>query len=232
MRFNFSDRTADQTHSTSGGTGRLFDSAVALARKGRYEEAGELLQGALNLGQCSQAQALDLQARMYAQQGLHLYAESCWYRAKQFDKSNPAFDSALARLQQSRVSTDRAFLFIVVIAAFAVFGFLLGKAAFLSPELDERLNATQASLTAIRADIDALQKLLVLKINGSSKSDGEADAARAGSIDDITSSLTRLGNVVPSLEGRLPKQRVEPERPVRSSGHALPPESEAALFGW
>ena len=85
MRFNSSNTTADTSSSMSGankGSARLFSAAVILARRGRYTEAAKLLQNALDAGECSHAEALDLQARIYAQQGLYWHAESCWHKAK------------------------------------------------------------------------------------------------------------------------------------------------------
>lgn len=105
----FATHTAREDDSSSGldgggqpGNGRLFAQAILLARKGRYADASKLLPEALRLGQCTESEALDLQARIYAQQGQHLHAESCWRKAMGRDSSNPVYADALARLQRIR----------------------------------------------------------------------------------------------------------------------------------
>ena len=109
MRYTQNQKS--QTHTDTAipdtpGDDNPFAVACMLGRKGRYDEATKALQAALDAGCCSEAEAFDIQARMYAQQGLYLYAETCWQRAKKSDPHNPAYDLALARLRspQSRGS--------------------------------------------------------------------------------------------------------------------------------
>ncbi|MBX3404585.1 MAG: hypothetical protein KF699_14330 [Phycisphaeraceae bacterium] len=98
--------------------GSRFRLAVVKARKGRFEEAGADLQQARNEGQCSDADALDLQARMYAQQGLHLQAETCWRKALQLGGARPEYIAALGRLYVPRASRGR----LVAIGCYAILG--------------------------------------------------------------------------------------------------------------
>lgn len=63
--------------------------ATDLARSGRYAEADKLL--AENMRDLDRTPAaLDLRARMYAQQGQLREARSCWNRALQLDPTNEA----------------------------------------------------------------------------------------------------------------------------------------------
>lgn len=80
--------------------GRMYINACILARKGRYGQATQMLEDAMACEDCSPAKALDLQAKIYAQQGLNLEAQACWLQAKQYDVDNPAYDRALGRLHR------------------------------------------------------------------------------------------------------------------------------------
>ena len=74
----------------------------ALARRGRYNEALNLLVEAYSRGECTEAEALDLKARICAQQGLFLQAEACWRKAQQLDAENIAYADALAALRRGQ----------------------------------------------------------------------------------------------------------------------------------
>ncbi|MGO9119695.1 MAG: hypothetical protein ACLQPD_19045 [Desulfomonilaceae bacterium] len=158
MLSNSVSTTADQTRSTDRvGKSRLFAVAAALARKGRYAEASKLLQRALIAGECMEPEALDLQARIYAQQGLYLHAESCWDRAKRLDGSNPAYDKALSRLRRSRLSAGRYLELISILAGTAVLGLVVWQIAFVNPRLSTGLNANRVSITKVHEDIARLE---------------------------------------------------------------------------
>jgi tetratricopeptide (TPR) repeat protein len=79
----------------------LLVNAALLARKGRYGEASELIARARASDRCPQAAALDLQARIFVQQGQLLRAEACWTEALQLDPANLAYVEALAQLRRS-----------------------------------------------------------------------------------------------------------------------------------
>lgn len=81
--------------------GPLFHSAVLMAHRGRFEDATVALSLARESGQCTDGESLDLQARMYAQQGLYLHAESCWRKAQHLGGGKPEYAAALSRLHAS-----------------------------------------------------------------------------------------------------------------------------------
>jgi len=172
------------------GSARLFSAAVILARRGRYVEATKLLQKAHGAGECSDAEALDLQARIYAQQGLYLHAESCWNKAKQLDGSTPAYDEALSRLRRARHSSGRFVRVSVIISVLLILGLLFWQVAFVNPTIVARQDAAESSLSAIRGEIAALQ-----------------DASR-GRDQALATTVTSLGTGLTDFESRL-SERLE-----------------------
>lgn len=80
----------------------LMATARLLARRGRFGEASEWISTALARGECTEEEALDLQARIHAQQGQLLQAEACWRRAQSLNQENTEYADALAALRQSR----------------------------------------------------------------------------------------------------------------------------------
>ena len=61
-----------------------------------------MLSEVFTAGGCTEVEALDLQARIDAQQGMLLRAESCWRKAQSLDPENPAHADALASLRRSQ----------------------------------------------------------------------------------------------------------------------------------
>lgn len=155
--------------------GPRFRLAVLKARKGRFDEAGADLQQALNEGDCSDADALDLQARMYAQQGLLLQAESCWRKAVQLGGAKPEYMAALGRLYVSRESRGRLVAIgccailgaIVILVSWQVLLVLPTRHRQLVQELD-RMSAGHAALeSAVNARIDKVSDVVsALESNG------------------------------------------------------------------
>jgi tetratricopeptide (TPR) repeat protein len=80
----------------------LWVRAVVLARAGRFERIEELLRAAIQVGDCSQAQALDLRARICVQNGLLFEAEGLWREALRSEPGNVAILAALERLHAKR----------------------------------------------------------------------------------------------------------------------------------
>src|SRR4051812_14061502 len=68
--------------STTASAGESFGQAQWHARLGRFPQARAALAVALAEGNCTQAQAFDLDARMYAQQGMIFDADACWRKAQ------------------------------------------------------------------------------------------------------------------------------------------------------
>ena len=141
---------------TNNGTRRFFAASVVLARRGRYAEAAKLLQDALDAGECSDAEALHLQARIYAQQGLHLHAESAWRKAQSLDSSNPAYAAALNRLRRARRPMGTLYRLSALSGGLALLLLLLWQIVLVNPLVDHRQDAATQSLSAIRGDIALL----------------------------------------------------------------------------
>jgi tetratricopeptide (TPR) repeat protein len=110
----------------------LFATAALMARKGRYDDASQWLRDACEAHECSGAEALDLQARICAQQGMLTQAEACWIEALRQDPSNPAYTKAIARLRRSQnpLHRVRAALWIAGAAAVAVAVLVLGGVGY------------------------------------------------------------------------------------------------------
>lgn len=111
------------TSSDETGEGKgenTFSAAITLARKGQYAEASRLLKAAVVRGECSEADALDLQARIYAQQGMHMEAEACWRKAMELNNSNPEYLMAVERLRRSRLPVSVRNFFIGALAVIVI----------------------------------------------------------------------------------------------------------------
>jgi len=134
-----------------------YAAASLMARKGRYAEAVRLLGQAHDAGECSDAEALDLRARIYVQQGLYLEAESCWRRAQDIDNSNPVYVGALHRLRQMRQPIQHMYRFAVAGILLLFLGMLLWQIAVANPASSRRLEATGQSLDTIRSEIAMLR---------------------------------------------------------------------------
>jgi len=183
---------ASRTEATSAHAGQAYLAAIALARQGKYGEASKLLQKAFEAGECSEVDALDLQARMYAQQGCYFEAESCWRKAKALDGANPAYDEALSRLRRVHHSTGRLLGAVAVLFAAVALGLLFWQVAVVNPHLAGRQDAVKASLLALQKDLS--------KFRGTSKEQDRAMAARLEGVDNRLRALdARLFDRVRSL---------------------------------
>lgn len=147
-----SAETRDTHHQES-----QFATAARLARKRRYVDAIQALQGALAAGECSEHDALDLQARIYAQQGLYLHAESCWNKAQQVNGSNPAYALALSRLRRTRRFAGIFYYGLAVLATIAVVGFIVWQTVFVNRMIADHLLRNQESVVTTNHQIQALQ---------------------------------------------------------------------------
>lgn len=76
----------------------ILAQATTLARSGRYADAEQLLTQLLDEREVPAA--LDLRARIYAQQGQWHEARECWQKALQLDCTNEAYIAALERLRK------------------------------------------------------------------------------------------------------------------------------------
>jgi len=134
-----------------------YTKAVALARKGRYEEASELLRQAVEAGECQEAEAYDLRARIYAQQGQYLHAESCWLKAQSLDSSNPVYDDALSRLRQQRRSPVNFNKALVFLGFLIIFSLLLKQVFWGTPELHRRQDATDQLISSLQSEVNLFE---------------------------------------------------------------------------
>lgn len=102
----------------------LLARATELARAGRYAEAMRLLSEAPEDGVC-----LDLLARIYAQQGNLIEAESCWVEAARLAPGRDAYRAELARIADLRSrSTPRLRLLPgLIVLAIAALGVVLAS---------------------------------------------------------------------------------------------------------
>ncbi len=80
---------------------RTLMEAATLARRGRYQDAENLLSVLPGDGPLGAA-TLDLKARVFAQQGRYLEAEYCWMEALRLSPANRSYRRALDCLVQSR----------------------------------------------------------------------------------------------------------------------------------
>lgn len=134
--------------------------ARLLARRGRFAEATERLEEAFSFGACSEAEALDLKARICAQQGLLLQAEVCWRKAQTLDTGNPTYADALTALRRSQrpfAIWRRAAASVVIAVLLLLIGMLaVGHHSASSDRLAlvQRLTALEAKIGELRGPLD------------------------------------------------------------------------------
>ena len=159
-----------------------------LARRRRFAEATEQLAEAFSLGECTEAEALDLKARICAQQGLLLQAEVCWRKAQSLDADNPAYADALTALRQSQ----RPFATWRRTAAWAGIAALLlillgtldaGHRSVIRSQLTltQRLTALEVLIGELRGTVDRTAEATALAITAMAKVTD--DATRQTSVD-------------------------------------------------
>lgn len=159
MRWEQTDpNSSGHVRSTGVETGQFFSAAMILARKGRYIQAQELLQKALDAGECSKAEELDLLARIYVQQGRHLDAETCWREAKRLDATNPAFDENLSRLRNQRLSSVPVVHWAIAVSTLAFGATLLWLVLVTIPGLADRQDDLTASIGTLRGELNGWRR--------------------------------------------------------------------------
>lgn len=139
-----------------GRIGQLFVAASVAARKGSYQEASRRLVEALKSGHCSEADALDLQARICAQQGLYLDAEAYWRKAIVLDGSNPVYAKALGRLRSAHRPMTVIYRAGAVSVSLAVILLLCWQVVFVNQDVRTRQGTTAASIAALREEVNTL----------------------------------------------------------------------------
>ncbi|MHA2616632.1 MAG: OmpA family protein [bacterium JZ-2024 1] len=95
----------------------LLSRATSLARKGEYTAAVNLLKQLVDID-TENARALDLLARIHAQQGRFSEAEVFWKRALEVDPNNELYFAGLKRIAQMRSRPLWAGVLLPMVAAF------------------------------------------------------------------------------------------------------------------
>jgi hypothetical protein len=141
---------------------------------------------ALARGECTEEEALDLQARIYAQQGQLLQAESCWRRAQSLNAANTEYADALAALRQTR-RPFAAWWQAAVGAGIAILllsqlGVMVAKQRADARDraiLERRMAQMEQDIGALRGDVDGAAAATVTKMAPLARTaDVEAGARR------------------------------------------------------
>lgn len=127
-----SGRTPDDAGAGALPSRARFERAKGLARRRRFDEAGVELDAALDAGGCTPAEALDLRARIRAQQGMLLEAEAAWVEALRLDPGEARYADALSALRRTHdpYRLARARLLAWVAIALAAAALLAAYAAY------------------------------------------------------------------------------------------------------
>lgn len=210
------------------GNDSLFALASTLAKEGLYAEATKVVQKALADGQCSDAEALDLQVRIYAREGLGLQAESCWQRVQQFAGLDPAYDRVLSRIRRSFLSRRSLFPLSIALAGAAVMVLLLWQTLLINPEFDNRLTSNEASLTAVREGLLEIKRSTqannqevsenISKLNGNLTALGQRVSERFAELSTATGVLQEHTAAIAHLNGKIDAIERVFEGGFRSSG--------------
>ncbi len=163
---DFEDKSL--TERTDGGS---FLLAVLLARRRRFAEAVEFLQKALDRRECSEFDALDLQARILAQQGRYLEAETCWLRAKAKKPHTARTEAALQRIYSERAFPVRLSTAGVILACL-ISGILLlvqiianiSTVADVAESQRAAVAALKGEFAAISGELQGGQKALEVRL--------------------------------------------------------------------
>lgn len=205
MRFQSrttTDPHAAQSHSPHS-SGQLFVTATLLARKARYADATKILRRASEAGDCSEAEALDLQARMYAQQGLYLEAEKCWRQAKSRDAVNEQYDNALARLRRGRLATGRGLHILIGIIVFTIMGLMVWQVFFATPDLARKLNQQRSALASLQTSVDTTADAAGTRDTQLAASVGKADANAATRNAELAASIEKINEEAAKRDAQL-----------------------------
>jgi type VI secretion system protein ImpK len=151
----------------------LFARAVELARLGRYTDAEKLLKDMETKG--DNPMVLDLNARIFAQQGRFMEAAALWTRASQLDPLNNDYKTGLERIAKIQRTTLRTSSLsallkgVIILASIILLLFLLEKyennrfaalrweiAAIKEKPGKVTLTASQPTLPGLKIDIPGI----------------------------------------------------------------------------
>jgi tetratricopeptide (TPR) repeat protein len=198
------------TDETSGpaATYDAFVEAALAAREGRYTEALRHLSRARTRGECTDAESLDLEARIFAQQGYYLRAESAWERAKSVDPGNAEYDRALYRLRGVAVRGKGGARGAVISLVLVVLASALTASWYRQSLLAREVRATVVAVERLAAQSRAAATDVasqLVEIDASLSDMGHDLSARAGElramVDSGRAERARLARGVAELTG-------------------------------
>jgi hypothetical protein len=190
-----------------------FANAVRLARRGRYQEAREMLAQALDQGACKPAEVHDLDARMFAQQGLLFDADAAWARAQAADPANPAYSAGRARLRHDSgrrffwadwalagISVLLVGLFIVLALAWRGLDARIAQAdRSYGEKLAVQQDAVGQAVRSLELQVDGVERDLLGRI-AAAQSSLEAKTGSPAQADVLERLLPRLDQLVDQVE--------------------------------
>lgn len=175
----------------------LMVEAVTLARRGRYSEAERCLAEALARGECTEAESLDLLARIHVQKGRLLQAEGCWQKALALDAGNTDYADALAALRRGQhpfarwrpvVLGGMLALLLVVQAGVAV---STHRSAVQSQRaLEQRMSKLESALESVRGEVGGVVQATARTMEPLAKT-ADVDASTRRTVADLRQDLER-----------------------------------------
>ena len=178
---------------------QMFLRAVRLARRGHYAQAEEAL-ATLGGQEGMCAKALDLLAKIRAQQGRYLDAEACWRKALSLEPGNQQYQAALHAIAEDRRRplwlhvASAAIVATVFCAVVLMLGFGIAQV---------QLNRVERSITAGESRLLERINALESRLSGSSTK----SAQRAGSRAPDTRPAGLPASIAPAPIGREPGVR-------------------------
>jgi hypothetical protein len=192
--------------------GPLFHRALLMAHRGRFEDATVALSLARESGHCTDGESLDLQARMYAQQGLYLHAESCWRKAQHLGGGKPEYAAALSRLHASHNRPLRLMVIACGLLIIGGLGVLTWQVTAVLPARHRQLTEAIAHLSTSHAQTTAES---TTKLQDLRASLAAADKNYRLQLDDVS---TRLWTELSSVRVQLDAVRVALDSSINELG--------------
>lgn len=175
----------------------LMAEAVTLARRGRYSEAERCLGEALARGECTEAESLDLLARIHVQKGRLLQAESCWQKALALDVGNTDYADALAALRRGQHPFARwrpvviGGLVVLLLAIQAGVAVSTHRSAVQGrQDLEQRLTRLESALEGVRGEVGGVGLATARTMAPLAKT-ADVDASTRRAVADLRQDLER-----------------------------------------
>lgn len=190
----------------------FYGAAVMYGRKRRYREALDNLERALERGECSEEDALDLQARMFVQQGRLVDAEACWTKAQAINGSNTAYADALARLRYKARPVSRLYPFAAGALVLTLPAALVFQSAIAARDTAQQIELrcsevaqTNAGLAKINSDQYTQIEAKIMEVDNNLKLLAKSDEVR-NTRELFRTEIERVAAAVNSLESSLAAQ--------------------------